>query len=214
MVLSILVLFNGVFPVHEFTAHIGGVFYPKCAVVVLMLYAIWTVFFYAWYRTRIVISTIILVLSVSCAIAMLFHRNLSQTADSCASSFVSHSRSRKIIPAFSSSTTVLATNIFLTAISAFRLQGYNELDNISAEQVELFWDSCSRLLRAIFDTPTPYQLMFRTIGASSDRGDPSSFRSHYTIAVRVYSGLAGNVQLGLEETKWEWRNVGVMTMTA
>lgn len=138
---SIFVLFNGVVSSHRYAdVELGKVLIPICALVILMLYSIWTLFFYKRYWARIIISTIILVFSVSSCIAMLLHRNLSRTSNMfCESSFISSGVISVLsIPVVVFSIVVLATNIFLTALSAFRLQGYKEVKNICAEQVEFF----------------------------------------------------------------------------
>lgn len=84
MISTIFVLINGIIlsPIVEDLNDgtlLGGMSIPIFSLVVLMIYAIWTIFFYTWYRTKIVISSIILIFSISCTIVMLFHRNSTET---------------------------------------------------------------------------------------------------------------------------------------
>lgn len=104
-------------------------------IILILCYGIFTIPCYSRYWTRIVTSTLVLVVISLLSVVILFIKY--NYGDFVAESYYNGScgtfMNKSYILVFT-----LGLNIFLTSLSAFRLHGYKESKSITAEQVEFF----------------------------------------------------------------------------
>lgn len=101
----------------------------------IICYSIFTLFYYCRYWARVITSTTILIISFVITMNIIF-KNYKFGPVVFDNQFVRNScgtfRDGYLFPL------ILAFNVFLTAISSFRLHGCDDLKSITAEQVEFF----------------------------------------------------------------------------
>lgn len=132
--------------------------------VTVVLYGVTSIICYSRYWTRIILSFIVFVFAILTIIVMSIRRISFGGTKYCDSIF--HSMEDSSDSSFDlviASIYMLGINIFATAVSGFRLQGYTEVNNITPEQVEFFETGIFGIIGPSFVIAVRTNLCFKKI---------------------------------------------------